>query len=45
LVLPVIDKYAKQNYTGEGVFEIKGPLTYLSKKILAIGKREKNKQP
>jgi len=42
LVLPVIDKYAKQNYTGEGVFEIKGPLTYLSKKILAIGKREKN---
>tara|TARA_R110001592_G_scaffold234170_1_gene491806 strand:- start:6247 stop:6807 length:561 start_codon:yes stop_codon:yes gene_type:complete len=39
LVLPVVDKYAKQNYSGEGVFEIKGPLTYLSNKILSIKKR------
>lgn len=39
LTLPVIDKYAKQNYSGRGAFEIKGPLTYLTDKIIAIKKR------
>ena len=39
LTLPVVNKYAKRYYSGKGAIEIKGPLTYLSKKILSIKKR------
>jgi len=40
LVLPVINKYAKQYYLGEGALSLNKPLIYLSKKILSIGKRK-----
>lgn len=44
LALPVINKYAKQYDRGDGAIEIKGPLTYLTYKILSISKRNnKNK--
>ncbi|SMG22964.1 CarboxypepD_reg-like domain-containing protein [Marivirga sericea] len=39
LALPTVDKYAKQNYTGDGQYEIRGPLTYLLNKIHTYGKR------
>jgi len=41
LALPVIEKYARRNATGEGQYEIRGPLTYLLKKIKLIDKRKK----
>lgn len=39
LALPVVDKYAKQHATGEGYYEIKGPLTYVLNKFQRIRKR------
>ncbi len=42
LALPTVDKYARQNYTGDGQYEIRGPLTYLLKKIHRYGKRTKS---
>ena len=39
ITLPVIDKYARQYATEVQAYEIKGPLTYLSKKIRKIKRR------
>jgi cell fate (sporulation/competence/biofilm development) regulator YmcA (YheA/YmcA/DUF963 family) len=39
LALPIVDKYAKQHASGEGAFEISGPLTYIINKIQRIRKR------
>ncbi|MBR9832413.1 carboxypeptidase-like regulatory domain-containing protein [bacterium] len=39
IAYPVIDKYARQYASGDGAFEIKGPLTYLSKKIGKLKER------
>jgi hypothetical protein len=33
LILPEIDKYIRQNLSGEGEFDLKGPFTYLHEKI------------
>lgn len=41
MALPTVDKYARRNYTGDGQYEIKGPLTYLLKKIHRYSKRTK----
>jgi hypothetical protein len=41
LRLPLIDKYAYQKRSELGVVEIRGPLTYLSKKIQKLARRKK----
>lgn len=39
LTLPIVNRYAEEYATGEGAIKIRGPLTYLSKKIRAYKKR------